>query len=391
MLKSYAIVLCFFLLETSTVFCQDKSALINTTIVNSLPDNVNIVGLGDPTHQESTITKFRIDLIKKLVTEKEFKVIAIEGNIYELYKAHQRFIEDQDISHYEKAMYGMLNANEMEELYSFIEAENRKGNEVKFIGFDPAFSGVSFAQNMAEDLQKITTLTQEEKDDFVVYIEKANIASLKALFRNNKKVKEKILYYSEKILASYKPKNQNDYFFCQALENMIFLFANDPKKEAYGVNKRDIGMAMNLDFMQSQFPNEKIILIGSSTHLLKSPKAIETDFFQNERITFGHKLAEKFKKDYFYIAYTALSGTKYNYLNKSKPKEITAAIENSIEYKINQEFKTKAVYLTKEIYPMNKVLASRFMGHSFLTLNLWEVMDGLVLINEVEPFEIKEF
>ena len=390
MLKSFTFILCFILMELTFVFSQEKNYDINITIVHSIPENVNIMGLGDPTHQESTITRYRIDLIKKLVTEKEFKVIAIEGNIYELYKAHQRFLKNHDISHYEKAMYSMLNANEMETLYAFINDENRKGNEVKLIGFDPAFSGVSFAANMKEDLEQVVALTQKEKEDFIRYIEKANIASLKAIFRNNKKVKEKILFYSEKILASFTPKNQNDHFFCQALKNMIFLFANDPKSVAYGHNRRDFGMAMNLDFIQSQFPNEKIILFGSSTHLLKHPKAIETDFFQKERITFGHKLAEKFNKGYFYIGYSALSGTKYNYLNKDKPKEITAAIENSIEYKINQEYKTPAVYVTNETYPLNESIASRFMGHSFLTLNLWEVMDGLVLIKDVEPFEIKK-
>lgn len=94
--------MCFFLLEISAFFCQEKNDAINTTIVNSLPENVSIVGLGDPTHQESTITKYRIDLIKKLVTKKEFKVIAIEGNIYELYKAHQRFLQDKGIFYYDK-------------------------------------------------------------------------------------------------------------------------------------------------------------------------------------------------------------------------------------------------------------------------------------------------
>ncbi|NHN27528.1 erythromycin esterase family protein [Flavobacterium jejuense] len=390
-MKHFTFLLYFFLLEIPFVFSQEKSYEINNTIVNSIPENVTIVGLGDPTHQESTITKYRIDLIKKMVKEKEFKVIAIEGNMYEFYKAHQLFIKDKDISHYEKAMYRMLNAKEMEELYSFIYTENKKGNELQFIGFDPAFSGVSFAQNIAEDLEGITSLSQEEKDDFIKYIKKANIVSLKALFRNNKKVKEKIVFYSEKILATFNPKTQNDYFFSEALKNMIFLFTNDPEIVTYGANKRDIGMALNVDFIQSQFPNEKIILFGSSTHLLKNPNAIEGAFFQNNRITFGHKLSEKFKSNYFYIAYTALSGTKYNYLNKNKPKHIPEAAENSIEYKINQEFKAPAVYITKETdYPMDKVLASRFMGHSFLTLQLWEVMDALVLIKEVESFEIKK-
>ena len=38
-----------------------------------------------------------------------------------------------------------------------------------------------------------------------------------------KKVKEKILFYSEKILTQFQPKVEADYFFCEALKNMIFL------------------------------------------------------------------------------------------------------------------------------------------------------------------------
>lgn len=390
-MKYFSLFVCFFLLEITVVFSQDKSYEINHTIVNSLPKNVTIVGLGDPTHQESTITKYRIDLIKKLVMEKEFKIIAIEGNMYEFYKAHQQFIKDNNVSHYEKAMYGMLNAKEMEALYAFVYEENQKGNEVKFLGFDPAFSGITFSKNIEKDLEKVTSLTAEEKKDFIKTVKKANIANFAALFRNNKKVKQKIVFYSEKILATFKPVTQNDYFFSEALKNMIFLFANDSKIKDYCDNKRDIGMALNLDFIQSQFPEEKIILFGSSTHLFKNPNAVEDSYIQNKRIPFGHKLSEKFKEDYFYIAYTSLSGTKYNYLNKNKPKTIPEASENSIEYKINQEFNAPAVYISKETtYPMNKVLESRFMGHSFLPLKLWEVMDALVLIKDVAPFEIKK-
>lgn len=72
---------------------QELDYAVNDVILSELPEQVQIIGLGDPTHQESTITKYRIDLIKKLVEEKDFEVIAIEGNIYELYKGYQNFIK----------------------------------------------------------------------------------------------------------------------------------------------------------------------------------------------------------------------------------------------------------------------------------------------------------
>lgn len=380
----------FFLLPITFALGQKVDYKINDNIVNSLAKNTSIIALGDPTHQEGTITEYRIDLIKKLVLEKDFKIIAIEGNMYELYKANQLFIKDRKFAHYENAMYGQLNAIEMETLYEFIYEENKKGNKIQFLGFDPAFSGTSFAKNIEEDLNRIDNLSEKEKKDFVKNLKKATNAKISALFRNNKKVKEKIVTYSEKILDNFKPLTQDDYFFCQALKNIIFLYNNDSQENYNPENSRDIGMAMNFDFIQSQFPKQKIILFGSSTHLYKNPKAIEGSFFQNNRITFGHLLYDKFKEKYFYIAYTSLSGTKYNWLNKNKPKTISEISEKSIEYRMKEKFNTTAVYITKETLNLsNQIIESRFLGHSFIALNLWQVMDGLVLIKNVKPFVIK--
>lgn len=83
------LLLSFFILVTNLITAQENNFKVNDLIVDQLPKNVSIVGLGDPTHQESTITKYRIDLIKKLIEEKQFKIIAIEGNMYGLYNGFQ--------------------------------------------------------------------------------------------------------------------------------------------------------------------------------------------------------------------------------------------------------------------------------------------------------------
>lgn len=131
--------LSFLFFVTNLVAAQENDFKVNDLIVDQLPKNVSIIGLGDPTHQESTITKYRIDLIKKLIEEKQFKIIAIEGNMYGLYKGFQRFMEDKKISHIEKAMYRQLNLPEMDELYQYVYDRNQKGDSIMIVGFDPAF------------------------------------------------------------------------------------------------------------------------------------------------------------------------------------------------------------------------------------------------------------
>lgn len=65
-MKHLKVLISFFIFTNNIITAQNDNYKINELIVNYLPDNVNILGLGDPTHQESTITKHRIDLIKKI-------------------------------------------------------------------------------------------------------------------------------------------------------------------------------------------------------------------------------------------------------------------------------------------------------------------------------------
>lgn len=367
------------------VFAQKDANSVNDQIVAALPAQVEIIGLGDPSHQESTITNLRIDLIKKLVREKGFRIIAIEGNLFGLHKAHEHFLEDADVVHYERAMYSQLNSTEMEELYQFVYEENQKGNPVKIVGFDTSFSGETYVREMEKELRRSNILSAEDKKDFVKALKKANIKNLWALFRNDRKVKSKIVNYAQKLLKEFDPVSREDLFFAQALQNLLFRFGTG--QETRDRDKiRDIGMASNIAFLQKIFPQEKMLLFGSSTHLLKQPAAIKTTFFQNSRTTLGEQLSKD--GNYYFIAYTALSGNRSNLFNK--PKILEEPIEGSVERDIKDATGKTANFITKENYPVKEVLKTRFLGHNFLPVKLWRAMDGLVLVENVKPFEIKD-
>jgi erythromycin esterase-like protein len=368
---------------SSLTNAQNNDYNINDKIISKLPKNVNIVGLGDPTHQESTITKFRVDLIKKLIEEQKFRIIAIEGNIYELYKGYQKFIQNNEISSIENAMYDQLNIPEMEELYRYVYDKNQKGDSVIIVGFDVKFSGNTFVENLEENLNSIDFLSKKEKEYFTNQLKKATITNLWALFRNDKKVKSKIVYYSKIILSSCIPKDEPEYFFEQALKNIVFLY-DDNKTESPN-NLRDMGMANNIAYLKELYKNEKIILFGSSTHLLKSPNEINSDFFQNNRKKLGELLTKKYHNDYYFIGYSAISGGRSYLFNNAK--KLPQLNENSIEYKY--QYFNSNIFLDKSNSDIKKTY-SRFLGHSFLEINIWEVMDALVLIEKVKPAKIKK-
>ncbi len=147
-------------------------------------------------------------------------------------------------------------------------------------------------------------------------------------------------------------------------------------------------MALNVSFLKDQFPEEKIILFGSSTHLLKNTQAIDSKFHQKEIIILGEELSTTFGNEYLFIAYTSLSGHKFNAFGSPKP--LPETIENSIEATMDKQITSSADFINSKIKPLDENINCRFLGHSFLPMNLWEVMDYLVLVRDVEPFEIKK-
>lgn len=377
--------LSFFILVINLITAQENDFKVNDLIVDQLPKNVSIVGLGDPTHQESTITKYRIDLIKKLIEEKQFKIIAIEGNMYGLYKGFQRFMEDKKISHIEKAMYRQLNLPEMDELYQYVYDRNQKGDSVMIVGFDCTFQNEIFVEYIKEDLKNIDVLTEEEKQDFFITLTKASDTSLKVLFKNREKIKSKIVHYSKKILSDFSPKTESDYFLQQTLESFVFRITNENNGKN-PISHRDMGMARNIAFLKERY-NTNIILFASSTHLLKESKGVNDEFRQNNRIC-GDILNDKYKDAYYYIAYSGISGQKLNPLNPFNNFKVLPELSpNSVEHEYQNI--DEPIFLNKSNFKKDTTY-SRFMGYQFVELNIWKVMDGLVLIDNVSPSKWKK-
>src|SRR5690606_21181350 len=121
------------------------------------------------------------------------------------------------------------------------------------------------------------------------------------------------------------------------------------------------------------------------THLLKSPKDIYTPGYLNNRYPLGWYLNEAFSSEYYFLAYSALSGNKLSMFNK--PVKIDKVIDNSIEGLVSKEGKHEN-FVTSYNYPLKNTIHSRFLGHTFYNMNLWNVVDGLILIDNVEPFII---
>ena len=94
---------------------------------------------------------------------------------------------------------------------------------------------------------------------------------------------------------------------------------------------------------------------------------------------------QNYQDDYYFIAYSGLSGEKYN--DFLIPVKIPELDVNSIEYKYKD---VDSVFYLDKSNASEEKLSSRIMGHSFLEMNIWNVMDGLVLIQNIKTAKIKK-
>lgn len=377
-----------FILSTSSSFSQELTKEDNDLLFSDIGQK-QIVALGDATHTDYTASKFRVDLIKELVEKYNFSIIGIESNLYEVYKAFEDFKTTGNIADMNSSLYPVVKNNELDKLFFFLKEQNEKGNDLKVFGFDPNFSGENSYKTFTEGIQQNLNNNEIEcKDisfkDFSKHFKKLIPTNLKALLRTKKDYR--IVHdYLTCYLDNVSTTDDNNYFNKTLFDIKTSLGNKLERKnseEKTNGNKRDSVMFDNIIYLKNKYPNEKMILFGSSTHFIKSPKTINSKFMQNDRVTLGKRLSDKFHEDYFFIAYTGISGnTRGFYGKKQKLKEL---IPNSIENTVNEKYNTdtEIMYLSKNRDKKNleEAVYSRIMGNTFLEMDISKNADGLFFI-----------
>src|SRR5690606_2453208 len=378
-----------FVLSNNSSFSQELTKEDNALLFNDIGQK-QIVALGDATHTDYTASKFRVDLIKELVEKYNFSIIGIESNLFEVYKAFEAFKINGNIADMNSSLYYVVRSNELDKLFYYLKEQNEKGNNVKVYGFDPNFSGDNTHETFTKAIQaNLNHVEMECKDispeDFSKHFKKLIPTNLKALLRTKKDYR--IVHdYLTCYLDNVSTTDENEYFN-KTLYNIKTSLGNKlEKKNSKGKtngNKRDSVMFSNIVYLKNKYPNEKMILFGSSTHFQRNVKATKSKFAQNSGwINLGERLSKQFHDDYFFIAYTGISGnTRGFYGKKQKLKKL---IPNSIEKTVDEKYDSniEIMYLSKnrdkEI--LDQAVYSRFKGNTFYEIDLNSTVDGLFFI-----------
>lgn len=300
-----------FVLNTNSSFSQELTKEDNALLFSDIAQK-QIVALGDATHTDYTASKFRVNLIKELVEKHNFSIICIESNLFEVYKAFEDFKTNGNLSVMNRSLYDVVRSNELDQLFIFLKEQNEKGNDLKVFGFDSEFSGDDSHKTFMEGIQANLNNTEMDCKDisfksFSKHFKKLTPTNLKALLRTSKDYR--IVYDYISCYLNYDSSFDKNKFLNISLFNLKTRIGGK-YGEKNGDIIRDSLMFNNIVYLKNKYPDEKMILFGSSTHFHKSPKAIYKKSMQNGWINLGKRLFDKFHDDYFFIAYTGISGNK---------------------------------------------------------------------------------
>ncbi|WP_291727358.1 erythromycin esterase family protein [Bernardetia sp.] len=392
---AFLIIISFFLI------IRTSKAQLHQVISDNLSEQVEILALGDPNHYEGTINTHRIGLIKELVKNKKFRVIAFESNTFEMYHSYKKFKQSKNPTDLFNGMYANFKCQELVELFDFVEEQNKKGDSIIIAGFDTNYSGSKTMEYLLLSLEKYlknkNILSIEEKKEYFNNLEKSSIVNLRVLFMNGDKVISELIPPTKKIIAALEAaqnKTQDERFLRQQLRNILQLRENRNDEEAMSFwNRRDYYMIDNIEFLKKEYPNQKIILWGASGHFLKDAKKVNIPFFQNEKLVIiGQRLKEKYKEKYFLISYSALSGKRKVAFGNAKidtPKENTLeyiALQKSIEEKTTFYLMNFSSQLDIPPTKQKEKINSRILGHSDTEMEIQEVCDAVIFLDNCQPY-----
>ncbi|SFJ77829.1 erythromycin esterase family protein [Myroides guanonis] len=374
------------ILNNSSSFSQELTKEDNNLLFSDLAQN-QIIALGDATHSDYTASKFRVDLMKELVENYNFTIIGIESNLYEVYKAFEDFKKNADIVAMNSSIYTIVRNNHLDELFFYLKEQNEKGNNIKVFGFDASLSGGNAYETFMQGIESNLNNTEIECGDislqtFSKRFKNLTPTNLKALLRTKKDYN--VVYDYLGCYLNQDTTGDDNEVLNRALAN---LHATIEGKQAGKMNHytRDSLMFNNIVYLKNKYPKEKMILFGSTSHFIKSPKTINSKYMPSQEwVSLGERLHKAFPKDYFFIAYTGVSGNTRGFYGKKV--KLGKLLPNSIENTVNEKYDSsnQIMYLSvnRDKSILDKADSSRILGNTFQEMDISSNVDGLFLIRD---------
>lgn len=333
-----------------------------------------VVFLGEQHHGDGGAMLAKTTLVKYLVHEMNFSLIAFEGDFLTLNDSTLTL--DQK---WNKLAGIWKNSDQMIPLYELIKAD-----QIELAGIDIfGTTGIADFKNIYwTKAQGLTELSKEEISE-----------AIHAIFFDTKSTKSSLkeIYRLTPLLIGQTNGFENQLF--ESFQFVIDSYKQLPKRNKVGLEKyqeRDSQMGYNLDWlMKNRFHDKKVIVWAANFHIANNPNEIESEkswrFRSGELQSLGNQFDKISSLKAYRIAVTSFGGkyTDWGYDPNNhleiKPERHN---ENSIELLLSQKGINYAFVPLKNI---GKDISLSGFAHKAYRGNWNEVFDAIFFMNEMTP------
>jgi erythromycin esterase-like protein len=332
----------------SSAFCQAVpdtlySSKIDNALLSKITNGIKdhrIVMLGEPTHGEGSIFETKTKIVKSLVEEGDFSVIAFESGIYDLWVANQKSKKGVEYKNaIKEAIFNIWSCSEeMKDFFSLLEKWKDK---VEVVGFDSQFSSEYASEGIREEVMTLIAGNRIEYDSSLVDFWINTIEEMSETYSVSRDFDlKKFCKISDDLLQFFNKYEASDMrFWVQIFRSSkalaIDYYYNTPssiskdKWKAENSNGRDEQMANNLIFLSRFYKNRKIICWGASAHFSKSFQSIDNQELKRY-FPMGQIVADSLGSDV--ICSIAFTGAKGKYgIGDGPISDLTKPSANSLE------------------------------------------------------------
>lgn len=284
--------------------------------INTLFNNVKVVGLGEATHCSGETMSAKVKMVKYLHEKCDFDILAFESAMYELSLVGEGLAKGE-ISKTELVnnLSGVWRVSELNELFDYILETQKTSRPLIYVGFDAKFFGnysigKDFSKDYSQFITKLSALSKTPIEVDSLFYKTIDYISNNSYSYKKIPPRDTLLLYNKfkevkSILDSLKYKDDDYlYFWRQMTLNLQSIYRLN-----YHTGKRDYYMSQNVLYYRNKFPSKKIIVWSATCHLAGDLSSI--DYYTKRNIAnemMGVHLKNALKDDYFAIGFAPYSG-----------------------------------------------------------------------------------
>jgi erythromycin esterase-like protein len=300
--------------------------------------NSRIVMLGEQDHGDGETFKKKTNLVKYLIENKGFNVIAFESDFFAINKISEKDLPtDEKVKLVTDQLHGIWRrSNEFLPLMDYISQSIQIGREIILTGFDSQHHSKYTKTNYVDYFKTILTNNEIVIDETFFEV---LAMFIKDGFKYKPKETEIELFNSTLEMIEAKlvlfTKTSEIEFWLQELRSLKGDFKEVSQGQGKGLsilNKRDLQMASNLEYLaRIKFGDKKIIVWAANYHIAKNPEKVSWSKQWNPKkdslITMGDIIEQSLGNVTYSIAFICGQGYYTNWVENDKPLPIIEPFE----------------------------------------------------------------